>query len=154
MNMRRIIVAAAAAVGIAASAPVIAQTKAGPVEIQFWMGLTGLGGELLQKYGEDFNKTQNEYRVVVSFKGQYPEQRAAAQSAHRRHRQYAPRRVLHRQDVFARQYHRPSWLAGIARFRNAAARTHEPDPATAAARPGGAFLEGALQAGAPGALGD
>jgi hypothetical protein len=47
------------------------------------MGLTGLGGELLQKYGEDFNKTQNEYKVVVSFKGQYPEQRAAAVAAFR-----------------------------------------------------------------------
>ncbi len=47
------------------------------------MGLTGQGGELLTRFGEDFNKTQNEYRVVVSFKGQYPEQRAAAIAAYR-----------------------------------------------------------------------
>ncbi|MFO0206919.1 MAG: extracellular solute-binding protein, partial [Betaproteobacteria bacterium] len=83
MNMRRVVIAAAAALGLAATAPAQAQSKAGPVEIQFWMGLTGLGGELLQKYGEDFNKTQSEYRVVVSFKGQYPEQRAAAVAAYR-----------------------------------------------------------------------
>lgn len=58
-----------------------AQNK--PIEIQMWMGLTGLGGETLTKYGEEFNKMQNEYKVVVSFKGQYPEQRAAAVAAFR-----------------------------------------------------------------------
>ena len=45
-----------------------AQNK--PVEIQMWMGLTGLGGETLSKYGEEFNKMQSDYKVVVSFKGQ------------------------------------------------------------------------------------
>ncbi|MBD3893096.1 sn-glycerol-3-phosphate ABC transporter substrate-binding protein UgpB [Hydrogenophaga sp.] len=54
-----------------------------PTEIQFWMGLTGVNGQLLSRFGEDFNRTQNEYRVVVSFKGQYPEQRAAAVAAYR-----------------------------------------------------------------------
>jgi sn-glycerol 3-phosphate transport system substrate-binding protein len=48
-----------------------------------WMGLTGPGGELLSRFGSDFNKSQNEYKVVVSFKGQYPEQRAAAVAAFR-----------------------------------------------------------------------
>ena len=52
-------------------------------EIQFWMGLTGVNGELLSRFGEDFNKSQSDYRVVVSFKGQYPEQRAAAVAAYR-----------------------------------------------------------------------
>jgi sn-glycerol 3-phosphate transport system substrate-binding protein len=83
MTMRRALMAAALGFGLAAGLPAIAQTKGQPIEIQFWMGLTGLGGELLQKYGEDFNKTQNDYRVVVSFKGQYPEQRAAAVAAFR-----------------------------------------------------------------------
>ncbi len=58
-----------------------AQNK--PIEIQMWMGLTGLGGETLVKYGEEFNRMQNEYKVTVSFKGQYPEQRAAAIAAFR-----------------------------------------------------------------------
>lgn len=60
-----------------------AQAQQRPIEINMWMGLTGQGGELLTRFGEDFNKTQNEYRVVVSFKGQYPEQRAAAVAAFR-----------------------------------------------------------------------
>ena len=63
------------------SGAVFAQNK--PVEIQMWMGLTGLGGETLSKYGEEFNKMQSDYKVVVSFKGQYPEQRAAAVAAFR-----------------------------------------------------------------------
>jgi sn-glycerol 3-phosphate transport system substrate-binding protein len=54
-----------------------------PIEIQMWMGLTGLGGETLSKYGEEFNKMQSDYKVTVSFKGQYPEQRAAAVAAFR-----------------------------------------------------------------------
>ena len=87
MAFRRTLLGALGAAGVslslATALPAAAQTKSGPIEIQFWMGLTGLGGELLQKYGEDFNKTQNEYRVVVSFKGQYPEQRAAAVAAFR-----------------------------------------------------------------------
>lgn len=63
---------------VAASSVAVAQT-----EIQMWMGLTGSNGELLTRFGEDFNKTQDEFRVVVSFKGQYPEQRAAAIAAFR-----------------------------------------------------------------------
>ena len=63
------------------SSAALAQNK--PVEIQMWMGLTGLGGETLSKYGEEFNKIQSDYKVVVSFKGQYPEQRAAAVAAFR-----------------------------------------------------------------------
>ncbi len=70
---------AAAALAAAVAAPVLAQ----PTEIQMWMGLTGQGGELLTRFGDDFNKSQSDYRVVVSFKGQYPEQRAAAVAAFR-----------------------------------------------------------------------
>jgi sn-glycerol 3-phosphate transport system substrate-binding protein len=60
-----------------------AMAQQAPTEIQMWMGLTGSSGELLSRFGDDFNKSQNEYRVVVSFKGQYPEQRAAAVAAFR-----------------------------------------------------------------------
>jgi len=69
---------AASTLAVAAASPALAAT-----EIQFWMGLTGQGGELLSRFGEDFNKSQTDYRVVVSFKGQYPEQRAAAVAAFR-----------------------------------------------------------------------
>lgn len=77
MNLKRAFAAAALACAIAA--PAAAQ----PTEIQFWMGLTGVNGELLTKFGEEFNKSQTDYRVVVSFKGQYPELRAAAVAAYR-----------------------------------------------------------------------
>jgi sn-glycerol 3-phosphate transport system substrate-binding protein len=81
MNLRRTLCASMVAAATALSAGAQAQQR--PVEINMWMGLTGQGGELLTRFGEDFNKTQNEYRVVVSFKGQYPEQRAAAIAAYR-----------------------------------------------------------------------
>jgi sn-glycerol 3-phosphate transport system substrate-binding protein len=71
---------AAAFAGVMLAAGSLAQAQ---TEIQMWMGLTGLGGETLTKIGEDFNKSQSEYKVVVSFKGQYPEQRAAAVAAFR-----------------------------------------------------------------------
>ena len=81
MNLRRTLCASMVAAATALSAGAQAQQR--PIEINMWMGLTGQGGELLTRFGEDFNKTQNEYRVVVSFKGQYPEQRAAAVAAYR-----------------------------------------------------------------------
>ena len=49
-------------------------------------------------------------------------------------RQHAPRRVLHRQALLARQRRRPARAARVARLRDAAARAHEPGPAAAAAR--------------------
>ncbi len=53
---------------------------------------------------------------------------AAAQFAHRRHRQHPSRRILHRQTLLAGQRHRASGAARNARLRDAAARAHEPDP--------------------------
>jgi sn-glycerol 3-phosphate transport system substrate-binding protein len=81
MTPKRALLGAAASLLLAAALPATAQTK--PVEINFWMGLTGQGGELLTRFGEEFNKSQSDYKVVVSFKGQYPEQRAAAVAAFR-----------------------------------------------------------------------
>ena len=81
MTPKRALLGAAAALLLATALPVTAQNR--PIEINFWMGLTGQGGELLTRYGEEFNKSQSEYRVIVSFKGQYPEQRAAAVAAFR-----------------------------------------------------------------------
>lgn len=83
MSLRRTLTAAALGLGLIGTLPAGAQGTGQPIEIQFWMGLTGLGGELLQKYGAEFNQRQSSYKVVVSFKGQYPEQRAAAVAAYR-----------------------------------------------------------------------
>ena len=73
--------ALAAALFALVSSGAYAQPK--PTEIQVWIGLTGQGGELLNKYADQFNKSQTEYKAVVSFKGQYPEQRAAAVASFR-----------------------------------------------------------------------
>ena len=67
------------------------------------------------------------------------------QPADRRHRQHAPRRVLHRQAVLARQQQRPAGAGGAAGVRDAAARAHEPDAAAAAAGAGRLVLENAVQ---------
>lgn len=81
MTFRKLLIGAAAGVALAlAGAPASAQQ---PIEINMWMGLTGVNGELLNKYAEEFNKTQSQYKAIVSFKGQYPEQRAAAVAAYR-----------------------------------------------------------------------
>lgn len=53
------------------------------VEIQWWIGLTGIAQDLQLKFAEDFNASQDKYKVVATFKGQYPEQRAAAIAAFR-----------------------------------------------------------------------
>jgi sn-glycerol 3-phosphate transport system substrate-binding protein len=71
--------AAAASVALAGSA--MAQGARTPIEM--WIGVTGPAQEELQRYGQEFNQSQNDFQVNVSFRGQYPEQRAAAFAAFR-----------------------------------------------------------------------
>lgn len=75
---RRFLLAAstAAAMGLAASAQ--ARTQ-----IEMWIGVTGPAQELLTQFGQEFNEKQDEFEVNVAFRGQYPEQRAAAIAAFR-----------------------------------------------------------------------
>ncbi len=70
------------------------------------------------------------------------------QPADRRHRQHAPRRVLHRQALRSRLEQRPPGAGRAARVRDAAARAHEPDAAAPAARAHRAVLEDALRSAA------
>ncbi len=51
--------------------------------IEMWIGVTGPAQELLIQFGNEFNAMQDQYEVTVSFRGQYPEQRAAAIAAFR-----------------------------------------------------------------------
>jgi sn-glycerol 3-phosphate transport system substrate-binding protein len=48
-----------------------------------WIGVTGPAQELLIQFGQEFNASQDQFEVNVAFKGQYPEQRAAAIAAFR-----------------------------------------------------------------------
>jgi sn-glycerol 3-phosphate transport system substrate-binding protein len=82
---RRTIMAGAVALGLAGGAvPASAQgTQGQPVEIQFWHGLTQPLGGMLEGFANEFNQSQNRYRVVASFRGSYPETMVAAIAAFR-----------------------------------------------------------------------
>jgi sn-glycerol 3-phosphate transport system substrate-binding protein len=78
---KRAMLGALAAGAIAAtSGAAIAQQR---TNIEVWIGLTGPAQEEMIKYGQEYNATQTKYNVNVSFRGQYPEQRAAAFAAFR-----------------------------------------------------------------------
>lgn len=57
---------AALALGLATSTSAFAQT-----EIQWWHAMTGANNEVVNKLAEEFNNSQKDYKVVVSYKGQY-----------------------------------------------------------------------------------
>jgi len=52
-------------------------------EIQWWHAMGGVNGERVNKIAADFNATQNEYKVVPVFKGNYTETMTAAIAAFR-----------------------------------------------------------------------
>ena len=54
------------ALGLATSTSAFAQT-----EIQWWHAMTGANNEVVNKLAEEFNNSQKDYKVVVSYKGQY-----------------------------------------------------------------------------------
>lgn len=78
MFTRRLLLTAATLGSLAA--PAVAQQR---IPIEMWIGLTGPAQEELIKYGQEFNASQTQYQVNVTFRGQYPEQRAAAFAAFR-----------------------------------------------------------------------
>jgi sn-glycerol 3-phosphate transport system substrate-binding protein len=51
--------------------------------VEFWYGLTGPLGELLEQIVDDFNASQDDYHVEASFRGSYPETMVAAIAAYR-----------------------------------------------------------------------
>jgi len=56
-------------------------------EIQWWHAMGGANGERVNKIAADFNKTQSEYKVVPTNKGNYTETMTAAVAAFRAHKQ-------------------------------------------------------------------
>ena len=42
-------------------------------EIQWWHAMTGANNDVINKLADDFNATQKDYKVVVSYKGSYPD---------------------------------------------------------------------------------
>src|SRR4051794_12230123 len=79
MALRQFGTAAAIAVtlGFAAS-PAQAVT-----EIQWWHAMTGANNDVVNKLAEDFNASQSDYKVVPSYKGNYPDTMNAGIAAFR-----------------------------------------------------------------------
>src|SRR5674476_1508745 len=69
---------AAAAFAAAFSLSVQAQT-----EIQWWHSMTAVNGEWVNDLANGFNATQNKYKIVPTFKGNYDESMTAAVAAFR-----------------------------------------------------------------------
>lgn len=80
MPTRRTLLAAAAVAGLACS-PALAQQARTPITM--WIGVTGPAQEEIMRYAQEFNASQTQFEAKVEFRGQYPEQRAAAFAAFR-----------------------------------------------------------------------
>src|ERR687893_913731 len=68
----------ASVLGAALSGPALAQT-----EIHWWHAQTGGNNEVIVKLSEEFNASQKDYRVVVAYKGSYPDTMNAGIAAFR-----------------------------------------------------------------------
>ena len=68
----------AAALGVALSGPALAQT-----EIHWWHAQTGGNNEVIVKLSEEFNASQKDYKVIPSYKGNYPDTMNAGIAAFR-----------------------------------------------------------------------
>ncbi len=79
MFIRKILLAATAAV---ASVGFVGAAQA-QTEIHWWHAMTGANNDVIVKLAEDFNKSQNQYKVVVSYKGSYPDTMNAGIAAFR-----------------------------------------------------------------------
>ncbi len=76
---RRNILFATTAAALALGA---AQAQA-QVEIQWWHAMTGANNDVIEKLAKDFNDSQKDYKIVVSFKGSYPDTMNAGIAAFR-----------------------------------------------------------------------
>lgn len=76
MNIRKSLVALA----LAAFAASVAHAQ---TEIQLWHSMTGVNGDKLNAIANQFNTSQNRYKVVPVFKGQYAESMTGAIAAYR-----------------------------------------------------------------------
>ena len=78
MMARRSLTAALFAFSALTSVPALAQT-----EIQWWHAMTGANNDVVVKLAEEFNASQKDYKVVVSYKGSYPDTMNAGIAAFR-----------------------------------------------------------------------
>lgn len=67
-----------ATLAVAFASPALAQT-----EVQWWHAQTGGNAEVIAGLAEDFNKSQTDYKVVPTYKGNYPDTMNAGIAAFR-----------------------------------------------------------------------
>src|SRR6476659_2256503 len=53
------------------------------IEIQWWHAMTGANNDVVNKLAEEFNASQSDYKVVPSYKGNYPDTMNAGIAAFR-----------------------------------------------------------------------
>ncbi|MCA0400733.1 MAG: sn-glycerol-3-phosphate ABC transporter substrate-binding protein UgpB [Proteobacteria bacterium] len=78
MSVRHILGAAMLATSALAGAPAQAQ-----VEIHWWHALTGANNDVVVRLADEFNASQKDYKVVVAYKGSYPDTMNAGIAAFR-----------------------------------------------------------------------
>lgn len=78
MSIRRTFAATLLAFSALHAAPALAQT-----EIHWWHALTGANNAVVVKLAEDFNASQKDYKVVVTYKGSYADTMNAGIAAFR-----------------------------------------------------------------------
>ena len=68
---------------LALAVAVSASAAQAVTEIQWWHSMTGALNDRVNELAKGFNESQNQYKVVPVYKGQYPESMAAAIAAFR-----------------------------------------------------------------------
>ena len=79
MALRQFGTAAAVAVSLA----FVASPAHAVIEIQWWHAMTGANNDVVNKLAEEFNASQSDYKVVPSYKGNYPDTMNAGIAAFR-----------------------------------------------------------------------
>src|SRR6187551_2065195 len=76
--VRGFMLGAATAIALAAATPAHAV-----IELQWWHAMTGANNDVIVKLATDFNASQTDYKVVPTYKGNYPDTMNAGIAAFR-----------------------------------------------------------------------
>ncbi|MDB5827670.1 MAG: sn-glycerol-3-phosphate transporter substrate-binding protein UgpB, partial [Variovorax sp.] len=68
---------------VSALAATLFNTAHAQTEIQWWHSMTAVNNEWVNDLAKQFNESQKEYKIVPTFKGEYPESMTAAIAAFR-----------------------------------------------------------------------
>ncbi|MBL0930036.1 MAG: sn-glycerol-3-phosphate ABC transporter substrate-binding protein UgpB [Alphaproteobacteria bacterium] len=83
MSFGRNVSRIAAGALLAGTALTLAAPASAQVEIQWWHAMTGANNDVVNRLAAEFNAAQNEYKVVASYKGSYPDTMNAGIAAFR-----------------------------------------------------------------------